>query len=258
MGLETAIRHVIDGAKGHVGVAVADLPMGLVTEINGNEAFRAASIIKVPILYELFRKSESRKLDLDQVHVVSERNICTGSGVIRTLHRPLQLTLKDLATLMIIVSDNSATNELIDVARINDVNSSMQSLGLHRTVLRRKMLGDAGGDVPFGEDNVTSPRDLVTLLNEIHNGSHLSRQSCDSILEIMKLQQFTNKIPRYLPSNLPIANKTGTVRGVSNDAAILFLKKPIAIAVMCMDLEHSAHGSDLIASIGRVVYDYYA
>jgi len=258
MGLETAIRHVIARAKGHVGVVVAELPVGEVTEINGDEAFRAASIIKVPILYELFHKSESRNLDLDQTHVVNERNICTGSGVIRTLHRPLPLTLKDLAILMIIVSDNSATNELIDVAGIDDVNSTMRSLGLHQTVLRRKMLGDAGGDVPFDKDNVSSPRDLVALLNEIYSGSHLSRHSCDSMLEAMKLQQLTNKIPRYLPSNLLIANKTGTVRGVSNDAAILFLKKPVAIAVMCMDLEHSAYGSDVIATIGRVVYDYYS
>lgn len=258
MGLETAIRHVLDQARGRIGVAVAELPNGAVTEINGDETFRAASVIKVPILYELFRKSETRKLNLDQVHVVSESNICTGSGVIRTLHRPLQLTLKDLATLMIIVSDNSATNELIDVAGIDDVNSTMESLALHRTKLRRKMLGDAGGDVPFEKDNVSSPRDLVTLLKEIYSAGHLSRQSCDSLLEIMKLQQLTNKIPRYLPSNLSIANKTGTVKGVSNDAAILFLEKPIAIVVMCMDLEHSAYGSDVIASIGRVVYNYYS
>jgi beta-lactamase class A len=258
MGLETAIRHVLDQARGRIGVAVAELPNGAVTEINGDETFRAASVIKVPILYELFRKSETRRLDLDQVHAVSERNICTGSGVIRTLHRPLQLTLKDLAILMIIVSDNSATNELIDVAEIDDVNSTMKSLALHRTVLRRKMLGDAGGDVPFDKDNVSSPRDLVTLLKDIYTAGHLSRQSCDSILEVMKLQQLTNKIPRYLPSNLSIANKTGTVKGVSNDAGILFLERPIAMAVMCMDLEHSAYGSDVIASIGRVVYDHYS
>lgn len=258
MGLETAIRRVLDQARGRIGVAVAELPNGAVTEINGDETFRAASVIKVPILYELFRKSEARKLNLDQVHVMSENNICAGSGVIRTLHRPLQLTLKDLATLMIIISDNSATNELIDVVGIDAVNSTMESLALHRTVLRRKMLGDVGGDVPFDKDNVSSPCDLVTLLKEICSAGHLTRRSCESLLEIMKLQQLTNKIPRYLPANLAIANKTGTVKGVSNDAGILFLEKPVAIAVMCMDLEHSAYGSDVIASIGRVVYDYYS
>jgi beta-lactamase class A len=259
MTLETAIRQVADRVRGRIGVAVAELPTGSVTGINGDETFRAASVIKVPILYELFRKSETQELDLNDVRTLNENNICTGSGVIRMLHRSLQLTINDLATLMIVVSDNSATNELIDVAGIDDVNSTMSSLGLHQTILRRKMLGESGGDVPLNMDNLSSPHDLVALLKIIYStDQYLSRQSCNSILEIMKLQQLRHKIPRYLPANVSIANKTGTVKGVSNDAAIVFLNRPVAIVVMCMDLEHSSYGSDAIASIGRLVYDHFS
>ncbi|MGA2785296.1 MAG: serine hydrolase [Candidatus Bathyarchaeia archaeon] len=257
MGLETALQNAAAQVRGRIGVAVAELSSGLMTEINSDESYRAASIIKIPILYELFRKSEKQKLDLNGIHPVSESNTCTGSGVIRMLHKPLPLTLKDLATLMIVVSDNSATNEVIDIVGIDDVNSTMERLGLHRTILRRKMLGDAGGNVPFEKDNVSSPRDLVTLLQDIYSANHLTCESCNSMLEIMKLQQLKHKIPHYLPANVQFASKSGTVKGVSNDAAILFLKRPIALAVMCGDLEHSSYGSDSIASIGRLVYEYY-
>ena len=159
---------------------------------------------------------------------------------------------------MIIVSDNSATNEMIDVVSMEDVNSTMRSLGLNHTALRRKMMGEAGGGFPFDRDNLMSPRDSITLLKEIYSARHLSRRSCDAMLEILKQQQFTEKIPRYLPSNISFAIKSGTVKGVSNDSGIVFLKKPIAISVMCMDLQHSAIGSDAIAAIGRAIYEYYS
>ena len=245
MALETAIRHVAGRVKGRIGVAVSEFPNGPLLSINGDEAFRAASVIKIPILYELFRKSDAHTLDFNASHTVSSSNLCTGSGVIRLLHRPLQLTIHDLATLMIVVSDNSATNELIDVAGVAAVNSTMTSLGLNRTILRRKMLGDSGGDVSFDNDNVSSPNDLLNLLRIIHSGERLSKQSSDDLLGIMKTQQLRNKIPRYLPASLPVANKTGTVRGVSNDAAVLYLNnKTVGLVVMSMDLEQSSYGRD--------------
>jgi beta-lactamase class A len=256
--LEGEVTAIIDGLKGKIGVAVAELPDGPEIMIDAEEPYRAASVIKVPILYELYRKHENGNLNLAATHDVSESNLCLGSGVIRSLHRSLNLTLKDLATLMIIVSDNSATNELIDLVSMKDVNSTMQSIGLRHTTLKRKMLGLAGGDVPYDQDNLMSPSDSILLLKEIYSAKHLTKNSCDSMLDIMKEQQFTENIPRYLPEDVVFAAKSGTVKGVSNDVAVIYLRKAIGISVMCNDLKHYAYGSDAIAKIGRAVYRYYS
>ena len=258
MTLESDLVEIVEHSKAKTGLAISELPDGPEIQMHGDDPYRAASVIKVPILYELYRKHERGELDLEDVHSVSEKNISVGSGVIRALHRPLALTLKDLMTLMIIVSDNSATNELIDIAIMEEVNSTMQRIGLRHTLLKRKMMGDAGGEVAFERDNIMSPGDSILLIKDIYSAKHLSRRSCDSILEIMKQQQFKQKIPRYLPEKVVSATKSGTVKSVSNDIGILYLKRPVAIAVMCMDLDHSAHGSDVIASVGRTVYEYYS
>ena len=258
MVLETEVVDIIEGLKGKTGVAIAELPNGPELLINAEEPYRAASVIKIPILYELHRKHEKENLNLAATHNVNASNICVGSGVIRNLHKPLNLTLKDLATLMITVSDNSATNELIDLVSMTAVNSTMQTIGLRHTALRRKMLGSTGGEIPFDRDNLMSPQDVILLLKEIYSAKHLSQESCDSMLNIMKEQQFTESIPRYLPEDVVFAAKSGAVRSVSNDVAIIYLRKPIGVAVMCMDLEHSAYGSDAIAKIGRAVYEHYS
>jgi beta-lactamase class A len=258
LALETEVVDIIEGLKGKIGVAIAELPDGPEILINAREPYRAASVIKVPILYELYRKHEKGNLNLATTHKIHESNICVGSGVIRSLHKPLDLNLKDLATLMIIVSDNSATNELIDVVSMKDANSTMQSIGLRHTTLRRKMLGPAGGEVPFDQDNLMSPQDSILLLKDIYSAKHLSKESCDSMLNIMKEQQFTENLPRYLPEDIVFAAKSGTVKGVSNDVAVIYLRKPIGAVVMCMDLEHYAYGSDAVAKIGRALYDHYS
>jgi beta-lactamase class A len=263
MTLERALRAMCEQINAKVGVAVAELNDGGVgktlIEINADSPYRSASVIKVPIIYELYRRAERGQIDLSTVRQVSKYNICPGGGVINALHGKLEFTIEDLATLMIIVSDNSATNELIDIVGMSDVNSTMEELGLKHTALRRKMLGEAGGDVPFEKDNITSPRDCICLLKEIYSGSHLiSRSTSPRILDVMKQQKLSYKLPRYLPRGTQVASKGGTVRGVSNDVAIFYLETPLAIAVMCNDLKYDGYATDVIAQMGQVIFDAYS
>lgn len=257
MQLEQEIRSMIESFDGKIGIALKELPNGSGFEINADQPYRAASVIKVPIMHEIFRKSEQGKLDLNSVHKVSDNNIQVGSGVIRSLSS-MPYTIKDLVTLMIIVSDNSATNECIDIATYDGVTSSMKDLGLINTVLVRKMLGQKGGDVSFSQDNTISPKDSILLLEDIYNASTLSRDSCDSILDIMKAQQLRNKLPRYLPVDTESATKGGTVRHVANDIGILYFSKPIAVSILSMDVPHSSYGDDLIAKMSQTIYKYYS
>lgn len=258
MTLKRSLRTIMDQINAKVGVSVADLNDGhTVVEINEDVPYRSASVIKVPMLYELYRKSEQGLIDLSSIREVKKSNVCTGGGVINALHGQPEFTIEDLATLMIIVSDNSATNELIDIIGMDDVNSTMQDLGLSNTVLRRKMLGEAGGDVPFEKDNTTSPRDCILLLKEIYSGSRLSRSSSDKILNTMKQQKLSYKLPRYLPRGIQVASKGGTVRGVSNDIAIFYLETPVAVAVMCNDLKRDEYAADVVAQMGRAVLDAF-
>jgi beta-lactamase class A len=259
MGLEGSLRTIVELQNATIGLSVAELPEGkVVAEINGNIPFRSASVIKVPIIYELFRKSERGLVDVSKMRTVDKSNICVGGGVINALRGPLDFRIEDLATLMIIVSDNSATNELIDVVGVDDVNSTMKELGLKNTVLRRKMLGDAGGTVPFEKDNTMSPHDCIDIMKEIYSGSRLSKQSYDRILEMMKQQKLAYKLPRYLPAGTVFASKGGSVKGVSNDVAIFYFKRPVAVAVMCNEVKHGGYGTDIVAQLGRAVADAYS
>ncbi|WP_181444578.1 serine hydrolase [Bacillus sp. 03113] len=227
-----------------------------IIEINSKQAYPAASLIKVPILIEAFRQKEEGKLDVEQLVSISKEEKVGGAGVLFSLSSKASFTIHDLMTLMIIVSDNTATNQLIDLIGWHEINQCIKALNLTSTRLNRKMMDlDA---IKLGKDNWTSAVNIGTCLKEIYKGSLLSKESKEEILSMMRKQQFKEKLPAYM--NLEkgwIANKTGELEGIEHDCAIIqYNGITVYMAVLIDQLSAQEDGRETIRQIGKLVNNY--
>lgn len=205
-----------------IGVAV-QAPDGDRFSLRGDERFISASTIKIPIMVEIFRSIDRGNLALDDLFTLTREDICPGSGVLLQLHPGIELTLRDLLYLMMSISDNTATNMLIDLAGMEQVNATIAALGMTHSALGRKMRG-----VPAAEgspENWATPNDFRAAIEAILTGTAASRESCDGMIELLMLQQNSRRIGRYFPEgSVPWGSKTGTVGDVSHDAG--FVRMP--------------------------------
>jgi len=254
--LEKRITASIAGTDGTVGVALASLRDDDSILINPHEVFHAASIIKIAILAELLRQVESGEKSLDSEVILREEDKIGGAGVLQELHSGLSLTVEDCATLMIIVSDNTASNILIDIAGMERINALLRAAGMEHSALRKKFMIELADPSIF---NVTSPGDTMLLLKKLYNREILGQAMTDKALDILSRQQYREKIPLFLPEELRIANKTGEVTGVRHDAAIVYLnEEPYVLVVFTKDQSDHLRADRIIGEISRDVFTYFS
>jgi beta-lactamase class A len=233
-----------------------------------------ASTIKAPILIEVFRQAEAGTVDLEQMLTVTEAVRVPGSGVLRDLSLGVRLSVRDLATLMIVVSDNTATNLLIDLVGIDAVNRTLADFGFAQTRLRRRIAFSPPGAQPRPL-GVTTPAELADIMAALATGTLLSAASRDAILEIMRRQHDRDLIPRYLPffpyadelgepdNGLRIANKTGAVLGLRADMALVeWPGTRYVIGVVVSDDPDTRFwaenvGDRLIGRVSRLVFEHF-
>jgi beta-lactamase class A len=215
------LQHAIDGIDVHGRLHVAawepdaaDRPL----LIRADEAVTAASTIKVPILAAVLDEVHAGRLDLAQPNAIPPQR-AGGSGVLHALPYLHTLTLADLLTLMIIVSDNTATNVVIDLIGMERVNQFCADAGLNGTVLRRKMM-DADA-VRLGLENTTTAHDQARLLGAIAWGNLLPAPLRAFALQALERQQFNDGLPSLLPDEVTVAHKTGELPGVRHDAGVI-------------------------------------
>ncbi|MDH7481163.1 MAG: class A beta-lactamase-related serine hydrolase [Armatimonadota bacterium] len=258
--LESEIREILNRNKGTFGIAAWNSTDGLEFFFNEHEVFPSASVIKVPIIVELFWQRDEGRVSLDETVILKDEDKVEGSGILKELHEGLELTLRDLATLMIVISDNTATNLLIDRLGNDVVNSRMRSLGLEKTTLARKMYD--WEQARLGKENLCTPYEMMQLLRWLACGEIPSRSASQEIIEIMARQQYRDKIPLMLPADLKIANKTGSISGVTHDVAVVYAPwGPYVLCVMAKgidDQEDQRIAKLAIAEISRVVYDHFS
>lgn len=252
--LEERILDAIDKCKGRISIAI-DLASHSI-QINSDTPYSAASLIKIPILLEGFRQSEQGEIDLDETVMVPNEYRVGGAGVLSTLSEKFSLTLEDLLTLMIIVSDNTATNLIIDRLGSDPINNHCNSLALKHTKLSRKMMDFQA--MKQGYDNFTSASDIIICLRSLDQGTLFSQQSRDKMLYILHQQQFNTKLPAKMDKEkIYVANKTGELPGVEHDCAIVRREKKTAyIAVLIDELDENESARDTITEIGKLLYDY--
>jgi beta-lactamase class A len=166
-----------------------------------------------------------------------------------------RITNRDLALLMVSLSDNSATNVLIDRVGMDNVNSWLTQLGLERTRLRRHMLDVKAAQA--GRENTATPRELVTMLQALHGGRVFGKATTDDFFKMLSTPK-SSYIPRLLPPDLTIANKPGNLDAVRNDAGIVFVPgRPFAIAVMTTFSRDDLDAEQCIARIAREAWSYF-
>ncbi len=189
----------------------------------------AASVIKIPLVMTLYADAAEGRLSLDERCAVGDR--MDGTGVLRHLGGVSDMTLRDLATLTVIVSDNTATNRLIERVGLDRVAERLRQWGCSGTRLARAMFDTDAAQ--RGVDNVMVPREVAGLLLRLIRGECGGRATSDAVLAVLERTQDDSLLRRYLPAGTRVAHKTGSLDAVRNDAGILFGERPV-IAVGCV------------------------
>lgn len=252
--LVASLEKTATGLDGVMGYAIVDLTSGDRVERLPSAVFATASTIKLAILYELFKQADEGKLSLDTVRPLDRQQVVGGTGVLGELTAPA-MPLRDYATLMVVLSDNTATNVLVDVVGMTNVTARMASLGLKDTKLRRKMIDLAAAR--RGDENVSTPSEIARLLEILYRGEGLKKESQEALLAILKKSK-TTPMRRGIPPGVAVANKPGTLEGVEVDAGIVYLQgRPYVLSVMTTYLTQNAAGEAAITSASQAAFEYF-
>jgi beta-lactamase class A len=248
------LETIAGGLDGIMSFVIVDLVSGERFERLADETFPLASAIKLTILYELFKQAEDGQLKLDEVRTLDRRHVVGGSGVLQELTAPA-MSLRDYATLMVTVSDNTATNLLIDTVGMANVTRRMSGVGLKSLQLRRKMIDLAAAE--RGDENVGSANDVAGLLTRIYRSEGLSKASSDGIVSILRKPK-PSALRDGVPGAVPVANKTGTLDGVAADAGIVYLeRRPYVFVGLTTFLASNADGEAAIRTASKTTFDYF-
>lgn len=236
---------------GTVGVTLI-APNDKVYAYRGDRRFGAASTVKIPLMIELYRQFDRGERSPDDRYELRAEDRAPGSGVLLHLHEGTALTLTDLVYLMISISDNTATNVLIDLAGMANVNGTMRELGMTNSTLGRKMKGrPAQGDE---QENWGTPNDYATVVRAILERRAASEESCERMIAMLETQQCKRRLSRYLPERDDVrwGSKTGSVKGVTNDVGFITTERGrLILSVFCDGLPDQHVGEKVIGDISR-------
>ena len=267
--MESAVRSAIAEFSGVVSLYAKNLDTGETFGIRENERVRTASTIKLPIMAATFAAVAQGKASWGDMSELREEDKIGGSGVLREFSSGLKFPLRDLVNLMIVVSDNTATNLVLDRITADFVNSEMDKLGLRQTRSLRKVIGKvASGHSREGKleefqkygIGVSTPREMVTLLEKIERGEIVSPEASREMLAILQRQQYKDAIGRQLPG-ADVASKSGTLDRLRSDVAIVrSASGRLAIAVTVDDMPRTDYspdnaGSKLISKLAGMLIE---
>jgi beta-lactamase class A len=246
--LEESLHTLINNSPGKISLYIKYLANNKELYINSEEKLKAASIIKLPILCELYRQVKINKVDLNKWLKVNPNNIVQGSGILKLLNSDTQYTIYDLAKLMIIISDNSATNEIVDLLGWENIEKYMGQLSLTQITFRHKMMIKAGRG-----DNLITAKDIGLLFNKLYKSEIYGS---NEIIEILKQQQFNNYIPKLLPKNIEIAHKTGELPNSLHDAGIIYSKNPFIFVFLSEDIKSREKIAMILRECVKMCFDF--
>ena len=240
--LDQQIKNRVASFKGRVSLFAKNLDTGQTYALNADERVRTASTIKIAVMVEAFaRVAEGRAKWTDEVVLTKEKKY-GGSGILYELSDGLHLTLRDAVNLMMLISDNTATNLVLEILTTDAVNARMESLGLNQIKIMRKV--GSGGESKAGKDpdnkrfglGMATPREMVLLLDKLERGEVVSSAASKEMIDLMKREQGRYAIGRSL-WDVPIASKYGALDHLRSSIGIIYSKKgKIAMAISCDDL----------------------
>lgn len=272
--LQTQLSRMVAAHQGKVGLFATNLKTGATVAINADAEVQTASVIKLPIMLETFYQVKEGKHRLDERLTLTKQNQVPGSGVLTLMQPGLEPSLLDAVTLMIDISDNTATNLVLDDIGIPAVNARLEMMGLKRTRLFRKVFMPHTGPVAdqdrkFGLAR-TTPREMAAVMESIYRCDLGDQRLCSQMLSILHNQFYRESIPRYLEEidsssgESKIGNKSGADDGVRNDVGLIQTNAgPIVISVFTWDNKDNSWTVDntaelLIARMARRIVDVWA
>ena len=248
--LDEQVKSLVSSFKGKVSLFAKNLDTGDTYALNADEKVRTASTIKIAVMIEAFARVNEGKLKWSDEIILTKEKKVGGSGVLNELSDNLHLTLRDAVNLMMILSDNTATNLVLDVLTTDAVNARMESLGFKNIKIMRKVF--AGGESTAGKDpenkkyglGMATPRELVLVLEKLERGEIISPTVSKEMIDLMKREQGRNAIGRSL-WDLPMASKYGALDRLRSSVALLYTKKgKIAMAISCDDMPETMWSVD--------------
>ena len=281
--LDQQIKSIAATHHGHLAVYAHNLKTGETASLLPDEAVPTASVIKLGILLDAAEQIRAGKATLDERLVLTRPNQVAGSGVLRELTPPIAFTLQDVLTLMVVLSDNTATNMAIDRLGLAHINATLKAAGLKQTVLYKKVYIPAVGPMPpdwtkFGLGKTTA-REMASVMERLAtcrlalDGSAAlpgDGKICGAMLHMLRNQQTRDKLPRYLETldtseiGSAIGNKTGELDQVRNDVALISSKAgPIVIAAFTWGNEDQRwtgenEAEKMIGRLGKAIVDRWS
>lgn len=265
--LRRSLDRITAEFAGVTGIGVRNLVTAEAVSIRGSEKYPSASLIKVPVLVALLDEVARGRMRLDERITLIARDRVGGSGILKHMGSGTDMTVEDLAWLMITLSDNTATNLLLDKLDIATVGVKMDSLGLphsriHSKTFRRQTSIAPDSSAVYGL-GVATPDEMVALLAMLHEGRAVSPALDSLAVRMLLANQDGNMLVRWLPGGTRVAHKSGSVDQARNDCGIMYTPAaPIALCVMTRDNENTSYAVDspahlLIARIAREVFRHY-
>ena len=263
--LVKSINSYVENFNGVAGVSIKDLTNGWYYGINDELIFPTASSIKIPILLKLIESSEASKLDLLKSIEITEEMKSRGSGVIHKMNGTINLTIENLAILMINLSDNTATNLCIDIAGQDEVNKMLEDYEFKSMRLSRKM--QDYNAIKKGKENLSSVKEMNLILEMLDVARAIKPEVAKKVLNILSINKAT-PISQPLPEHIQVAGKTGGMPGVRCETAIIYLtNRKYILTVMTSHAGNGSsstkqsigehNGSDLISKISFETFNYF-
>ena len=248
--LDDQVKPLVGSFKGKVSLFAKNLDTGETYALNPDEKVRTASTIKIAVMIEAFARVAEGKIKwTDEVVLTKEKKV-SGSGILTELSDGLHLTLRDAVNLMMILSDNTATNLVLDVLTTDAVNARMESLGFKNIKIMRRI--GSGGESAAGKDpenkkyglGMATPREMVLVMEKLERGEIISAAASKEMIDLMKREQGRNAIGRSL-YNVPMASKYGALDRLRSAVGILYTKKGrIAMGISCDDMPETMWSVD--------------
>lgn len=244
--LETQLKKLAASHQGKVALYAKNLGTGESVSLDANRPIQTASVIKLPLMLQAFKQIKDGKLTLYTPIVLTKDNQVGGSGILNFMDPGLRLTLKDTISLMMMLSDNTATNMLIDTVGLKPTNEMLATMGLKNTYFYKKVFKPAEGPLPADQKEFglgkTTAEEMAKVMESIYRCDLGDRALCLEMITIMRSQQYRDMLPRYLQASdssedfSPIADKIGALDDVRNDVALVYTKSgPMIISIFTYD-----------------------
>ncbi len=253
---QARLEEIAAGVPGVMGIVVEDLAGEHRFAVNEDREFAQASAIKIPILIEVLKQAHEGKFKLTDPHRVTKDYQVPGSGVLSELgDGTTQMSVEDLAVLMIVLSDNTATNMLIDLVGMENVNATMLSFDCGGVRLRRRMMDTTAS--ARGDENVSTPADAARILRLLHEGKIVNREVSDHALAIMRKTK-KGAVNSVLPESVPVAFKAGSIPGVETEWALVELEGRPYIVVAMGAYDAGGKLKPAMSEVSQAAYDFFS